>query len=197
MAREYRKAKRAEDQRETRERILRATMELHVAQGVATTSYADVAARAGVGAATVYRHFPTADSLVEACGARFLDAIGPPRAADADALFDGARDVTERLARLAEALDAFHARAEGPLWCAVRDADRVPQLADFLETVRAEVTGFTAAALGVDPGSETARTAAAILDFEVWRRLVLSGVPRDRIRSAWPAMVQAALSAPG
>ena len=49
MTRTYRKAKRAEAQEETRERIVQATLALHLEQGVATTSYTDVAERAGVG----------------------------------------------------------------------------------------------------------------------------------------------------
>ena len=49
MPRSYRQSRRAAAQDETRARILAATMELHVEQGVATTSFPDVAARAGVG----------------------------------------------------------------------------------------------------------------------------------------------------
>jgi AcrR family transcriptional regulator len=79
MTRTYRKAKRGESQEETREKILRATIEMHLERGVATTSYSDVAERAGVGAATVYRHFPTMGSLIEACGAHIWQAIEPPR----------------------------------------------------------------------------------------------------------------------
>ena len=45
---------------------------LHYEQGVAATSYVQIAERAGVGPATVYRHFPTLGSLVEACGAQCL-----------------------------------------------------------------------------------------------------------------------------
>ena len=70
--RAYRLKKRAETRDETRERILQATMLLHDEKGVATTSFTDVAARAGVGAATVYRNFPTLESLVQACGAHVL-----------------------------------------------------------------------------------------------------------------------------
>ena len=87
MTRTYRKAKRAEAQEDTRDRIVRATMALHLEQGVATTSYTDVAERAGVGAATVYRHFPTMGSLVDACGAHIWQQIEPPRPEDAAARF--------------------------------------------------------------------------------------------------------------
>ena len=67
--RKYLMRKRAEGQDATRERIVEATAALHSEQGVAATSYLQIAERAGVGAATVYRHFPTLGSLVMACGA--------------------------------------------------------------------------------------------------------------------------------
>jgi len=62
--RKYQLRKRAEDLDATRERIVDATAALHYEQGVAATSYIQIAERAGVGAATVYRHFPTLGSLV-------------------------------------------------------------------------------------------------------------------------------------
>ena len=76
--RAYRMRKRAEGLDATRERIVEATAALHREQGVAATSYVQIAERAGVGAATVYRHFPTLGSLVEACGATVWEAIRPP-----------------------------------------------------------------------------------------------------------------------
>jgi hypothetical protein len=68
MARPYRMKRRAAARAETRERIVRATMALHDEQGVATTSFTDGAERAGVGPATVLRHFPTIGALVVAGG---------------------------------------------------------------------------------------------------------------------------------
>jgi AcrR family transcriptional regulator len=66
MRRRSRMTNRAAAQAETRERIVRAPMALHDERGVATTSFADIASRP----ATVFRHFPTLNSLVVACGAR-------------------------------------------------------------------------------------------------------------------------------
>jgi AcrR family transcriptional regulator len=81
--------KRAEALDETRNRIIWATMQLHGEKGVATTSQADVAARAGVSPATVYRHFPTfvrppavtealTDGMVSAILSRPAARPGPP-----------------------------------------------------------------------------------------------------------------------
>src|SRR5450755_4010023 len=52
VPRRYRMTNRAAAHEETRERIVRAAMALHDERGVATTSFADIAERAGVGPAT-------------------------------------------------------------------------------------------------------------------------------------------------
>jgi len=193
MTRTYRKSRRAEAQHETRARIVRATTELHVEKGVATTSYPDVAARAGVGAATVYRHFPTMDSLVEACGEHFWNAIDPPTPDGGAEVFAGLGPGTERLTRLVEELDAFYERAEAPLWSAVRDQDRVASLARFLAEVGKGVGAFVAEALREERESDRARVASAIADFAVWRALSATGLGRLKRREILVAMIEAAV----
>lgn len=191
MTRPYRKSRRAEAQDETRARIVRATTELHVEQGVATTSYPDVAARAGVGAATVYRHFPTMDALVEACGEHFWNAIEPPTPDTAAAAFRGLGLRAERLKRLVEELDAFYERAEAPLWSAVRDQDRVASLARFLAEVGNGVGAFVAEALREERGSDRVRIVSAIADFTVWRALSATGLGRPERREILFAIIEA------
>lgn len=193
MTRTYRKSRRAEAQDETRARIVRATTELHVEKGVATTSYPDVAARAGVGAATVYRHFPTMDALVEACGEHFWNAIDPPTPDGGAEVFAGLGPGTERLTRLVEELDAFYERAEAPLWSAVRDQDRVASLARFLAEVGKGVGAFVAEALREERESDRARVASAIADFAVWRALSATGLGRLKRREILVAMIEAAV----
>ncbi|HET7714092.1 MAG TPA: helix-turn-helix domain-containing protein [Bauldia sp.] len=194
MSRSYRMAKRAEAQEETRERIVRATMALHLEQGVATTSYTDVAERAGVGAATVYRHFPTMGSLVEACGAHVWRMIEPPRPEDAEARFIGLRSRTARIERLARELDAFYARGAVPLWGAEQDRERLPELDAFLRRVDEGVAALVAAALGGDVSEPTMRIARAVAHFTVWRALAQAEAePQKRIR-VMAAMIEAAVT---
>lgn len=195
MTRSYRKAKRAEAQEETRERIVRAAMALHLEQGVATTSYSDVAERAGVGAATVYRHFPTPGSLVEACGAHIWQTIEPPRPEQARAIFANDRSRAARLARLVGELDDFYSRAQAPLWSAVRDRDRVPELALFLRDVRTAVAAVTAEALQQNSATGAVEIAAAVADFTVWLAVSGAGVEREERRRVMVAMIDAAISA--
>lgn len=197
MTRIYRKSRRAEAQDETRARILRATMALHVEQGVATTSYPEVAARAGVGAATVYRHFPTLDSLVEACGAHIWDVIDVPNADRAAAAFAGLTTRAERLMRLAEELDGFYQRAEAPLWCAVRDQDRIAPLARFLADVGKAVGAFVAVALEEEQDAVPVRVAAALADFAVWRALSVADLDRPARREILATIIGAAHTSSG
>ena len=197
MTRAYRKSKRAELEKETRQKIVRATMALHVKQGVATTSLSDVAAWAGVGAATVSRHFPTVGSLVEACGAEFWHQISPPQSDQAAAIFAGHRSRSARWKRLVEELDAFYSRACGPLWSAVRDQDRVPELAAFLEEVAASIVALVAEALGEGIETKTVKITAAVLDFTVWRALSGSGTGQEETASLMYVLVDAAIKSTG
>ncbi|GAA3649709.1 TetR/AcrR family transcriptional regulator [Nonomuraea antimicrobica] len=53
------------DARRNRERVLQIAQEALASDGL-TTSFDEIARRAGVGVGTVYRHFPTKEALVEA-----------------------------------------------------------------------------------------------------------------------------------
>src|ERR1700740_633717 len=66
--RKYDMTNRSAAVQQTRRRILEATLELHTAQGILAPSWEDIAAHAGVAVGTVYRHFPSLDELMPACG---------------------------------------------------------------------------------------------------------------------------------
>ncbi|HWM08394.1 MAG TPA: helix-turn-helix domain-containing protein, partial [Solirubrobacteraceae bacterium] len=82
--------RRASTAAQTRQRIVDATLELHGEQGIAATSWDDIAARAGVGVGTVYRHFPSLDELIPACGDITRQVLALPDPARVQALFGGA-----------------------------------------------------------------------------------------------------------
>src|SRR3954468_1463291 len=93
MARTYTLKRRAEQQAETRRRIVEAAMELHGSIGPASTTYSMVAERAGVQRHTLYAHFPDERSLLLGCSAHHLEVDPPPLAT----AWSGIADRRERL----------------------------------------------------------------------------------------------------
>src|SRR3712207_9311363 len=106
--RPYNSQNRKERQRELRERLAKAAAELHAQKGAVATSYADIAARAGVSLPTVYNHFPHQDALIDACTSHVLHRAPFP---DPQPLLAMAT-LEEVAAALVDAMDAFNAYME-------------------------------------------------------------------------------------
>ena len=81
MTRTYTLRRRAEQQAETRQRIVEAAVALHSSVGPARTSLSMVAERAGVQRHTLYAHFPDERSLVLACSGLTMERDPLPDAA--------------------------------------------------------------------------------------------------------------------
>lgn len=193
MPRTYTKAKRLESQDETREKIVRATKALHLQQGVATTSYSDVAALAGVGAATVYRHFPSMGLLVDACGAHIWHMIDPPGHERAG-IFSGMTSQTERLEALVQELETFFSRGTAALLSAMRDGERVPELALFLNKIRHGLLALTAEALKQSPKTQLVVAVAAVSDFKLWLSLSEAGFGPEKRKKLMLKIIEAAIA---
>jgi AcrR family transcriptional regulator len=170
--RKYDKKRRAEQQAETRQRIVEAMVGLHREVGPARTTISGIAERAGVERLTVYRHFADETAMFQACSAHFATEVEAPDPA-------GWADVAEPAERLRAALLAFYdyyRRGEDMLAHVHRDVPQVPALAvvmapwgAFLDAVRDGLLDGWAA-----PGTARVRLAAAIahaLRFETWRSL--------------------------
>src|SRR5918995_7197902 len=85
QVRKYQKKRRAEQQAETRQRIVEAMVALHREVGPARTTISAIAERAGVERLTVYRHFPDEYSMFEACTSHYATEVpGPDPTAWAD-----------------------------------------------------------------------------------------------------------------
>src|ERR1041384_6326386 len=78
MARKYELKRRAEQQEQTRRRIVEAAIELHRTKGPARTTLSDVARLAGVQRHTLYRHFPDERALGLACSGLHFETNPPP-----------------------------------------------------------------------------------------------------------------------
>ena len=171
--RTYQKKRRAEQETETRRRIVEAVAALHGEIGPARTTIKAIAERAGVERLTVYRHFADEGAIFAACNAHFHDETPPPDPSQW-------REIEDPVARLRAAILAFYdyyRRGENMIAYAQRDAAELPALAAvlapqraFVEVVRAELE----AAWPDDAGARP-RLSAAIghaLRFDTWRSLV-------------------------
>src|SRR3954447_19647007 len=119
MARTYNLKRRAEQQAETRRRIVEAAVELHSSVGPALTTFSMVAERAGVQRHTLYAHFPDERSLFLACSALAMERDPLPDAA-------AWRAIADRRSRLREGLTAiygWYGRNADLAACVLRDAE--------------------------------------------------------------------------
>ena len=170
--RKYEKKRRAEQQAETRQRIVEAMVELHREVGPVRTTISAIAERAGVERLTVYRHFPDERSMFEACTSHYATQVPSPD----PAAWETIEDPAERLRAALLAFYDYYRRAEDVLTHAVRDVPQLPALAAVLrpreEFVR-QVREILVEAWDA-PEAARPRLAAAIahaLRFETWRSL--------------------------
>lgn len=119
MPRRYEQRKRADQQEETRQRIVQAAVELHELLGPARTSLSAVAERAGVQRNTLYRHFPDEQSLTLACSGLFLGEHPLPDPKPWAALVDP----LERARHALEELYAYWESTEAMTANVLRDAE--------------------------------------------------------------------------
>lgn len=94
------------DARRNRERLLAAARQVFLEQGT-DASLRDVARRADVGIATLYRHFPTREALLETVLRSGLDALRTAVDELADAPSPGPA-LSEWLGRFAESAGSWH-----------------------------------------------------------------------------------------
>src|SRR5579862_4979056 len=132
------------DARRNREKVLRAARDAFAASGFAVP-LDEIAARAGVGPGTVYRHFPTKEALFEAVAAgRVEDLIADARArADTanpeEAFFGFMARIGQEAQAKRDLPDAI--AVPGPLQDAVREAlAALLRRAQDAGAVRADVT---------------------------------------------------------
>jgi AcrR family transcriptional regulator len=133
MPRTYQLKRRAEQQQETRRRIVAATVELHEEVGVLRTTVSDIAARAGVERATVYRHFRDDHELIAACTGHYLASNSPPD----PSVWEVVHDPAERFRTALIAIYAYHRQTERMADRAERDLPDAPVLAEVLAPLAA------------------------------------------------------------
>lgn len=122
MTRKYEQRRRAQRQEETRQRIVKATVALHEDVGMLRTTVSDVASRAGVERATVYRHFPNEQALITACTHHYFSRFPPPDPEPWVTIIDP----VERLRTGLTEIYAYHQLTEAMFARNLRDVPTVP-----------------------------------------------------------------------
>lgn len=194
--RKYRMERRRATVEETRSRIIEATVALHAEKGIFGTSWRDIAEAADVSVATVYKHFPTLDELVPACGELIFIRTDPPMREDAEGAFRGVRTVQERVERLVSRFFDFYERGEPYLETDARER-QMSAVQEWEVEMRATREAFAREALrDLDPDEGTVRAVGALLDFPVFRSFRRHDVPRREAEEILQGMLLCWLGAP-
>ncbi len=155
-------------------------MELHSEQGILATSWEDIARRAGVSLATVYRHFPSLNELVPACGALTEEYLRSPIPELATTLFTDAKTLPERVQRLVRELTAYYERAAVDFVIARREAHLLEPLREWIEEQNRTREVLVRETLRpADPDEHTVAVVHALTGFAVWDALIETGISRD------------------
>jgi AcrR family transcriptional regulator len=165
---------------ETRQRILKATLALHSEKGIFGTSWQDIARRADVSVGTVYKHFPSLDELVPACGELMYAITRPPSLEDAPRIFSGARSLEERLGRLVDELFGFYERGAPYIETDFQER-RLPAVQEWKTYMQATIAGLACEALlPAEPDEGTVQAASALLDFSTFKSFMDRGIQKER-----------------
>ena len=185
--RRYELKARAAAQEATRARIAAAAASLHQEVGVARTTVADIARRAGVQRVTVYNHFPDLAALLPACSEHWMADHPLPDLGPAFALED-----PEARLRAALALLYPWYRATAPMQERVLgERGTIPQLDDFLAGSADALVAGMADALAAGFERDGARALVGVaLDFWTWRRLDREGLADDDAAALMTAVVR-------
>jgi AcrR family transcriptional regulator len=198
--RKYEMKKRAERQRETRRRIVEATVELHRTQGPANTTVSEIAKRAGVNRLTVYNHFPDVSDLLRACLRSWTERHPAPDPTP----WAQISEPQDRLRTALRELYGFYAHTEPMRANVLRDAETMPELAALLEGSVVPYLGAVRDLLAEGwEVSENGRkrllaTLKLAIDFHTWRSLEReSGLGREEAVEVMLEAVRSAVSLRG
>jgi AcrR family transcriptional regulator len=132
---------------------------------------------------TVYRHFPSLDELVPACGEITLEVLALP---DPGSRFEGLDTPSERLERLVAEAFAIYERGAPQLRAIRNEPDAHPAVAEAGEAVEAALTGLVATALGPLEATAAERAVVrAMVDLGTWQAFRDQGLgPEESVDAA-------------
>jgi AcrR family transcriptional regulator len=193
MPRKYVMKRRAERQKETRQRIVDATVELHRSIGPLRTTISAIAEKAGVERHTYYAHFPELKDLYQACSGHYVADHPPPDHCS----WSEVADHEDRLRRALSEVYAYYGHHEEIFANVLRDAQVDALCAKVTNPVfqNWKRTWSDAVAEGWDAeGERDEALLAAIgfaLDFQTWNTLVRQqGLDQERAVELMVGMVR-------
>ena len=178
--RKYSMDKRRAAVEETRQRILEAALALHSEKGIFGTSWQDIARRADVSVGTVYKHFPSLDELVPACGELMYAITRPPSLEDASEIFAGANTFEERLGCLISELFDFYERGAPYIETDFQER-QLPMVQEWEAYMRATIAGLVREALlPAGPDERTVQAVSALLDFSTFKSFMDRDIRKEQ-----------------
>ncbi len=178
--RAYDNTLRKEMEADTIRKIVTATVALHAEKGALATTHAEIAQSAGVSVATVYKHFPSRESLLPYCTGMVAEQA--PRV-DVQALF-GLRESGALMQGLVDMLHGQYAYMDPWMRWMANDAQVLPALAQVAQAGRAQTVDLVRQVLervaGARVDDRTFALAMVILDYPAWQRL--TGLLHDPAR---------------
>jgi len=175
--RKYTKGLRANNESETRLKIVEAAMNLHGEVGPAQTTISAIADRAGVQRLTVYRHFPEENELLGACSSHWLDLNPPPDPASwRDSVATGDWAVT-----ILSMLYDYYSQTAYMWEQCYRDREAVPALGEQMKGFDSYLEGLAGDVLSdQDPKRRTGKVCRAVaqhaVQFSTWQSLSNTGL---------------------
>jgi AcrR family transcriptional regulator len=171
MARSYTLKKRAEQQAQTRQRIVEAAVDLHGSIGPALTNFSMLAERAGVQRHTLYAHFPDERSLSLACSGLVLERDPLPDAAQ----WRGVANQRDRLRAGLRAIYDWYERNAELTACVLRDAEYHALTREIIDMRFGPPMSSYEAVLGATLTAKQRALLRLALSFFTWRTLVREG----------------------
>jgi len=185
MTRTYTLKRRAEQQADTRRRIVEAAVDLHGSVGPARTTISMIAEQAGVQRHTLYAHFPDERSLYMACSALAQERDPLPEAG----AWQGIEDRHDRLRVGLSAVYGWYERNAELLACVMRDAEYHQPTKEITELRFGPYMAGYQEVLGAKLSAKQRAILRLALSFFSWRTLVCEGGLKQG--AAVGAMIQA------